>query len=73
MVVFALPPNELVLWTMLLLALALGVYWLVSARRRFLGPRASRDRAMLTRRRAYSDTASRPELPSMARRASMPA
>ena len=37
-VVFALPPNELVLWTMLLLAVALGAYWVVSARRRFVGP-----------------------------------
>jgi len=37
-VVFALPPNELVLWTMLLLALALGAYWLLSARRGFVGP-----------------------------------
>jgi amino acid transporter len=37
-VVFALPPNELVLWTMLLLAVALAAYWGLSARRRFLGP-----------------------------------
>jgi len=37
-IVFALPPNELVLWTMLLLAVALGAYWMVSARRRFVGP-----------------------------------
>ena len=37
-VVFALPPNELVLWTMLLLAVALAAYWRVSARRRFVGP-----------------------------------
>ncbi len=37
-VVFSLPPNELVLWTMLLLGLVLGVYWLGSARRRFPGP-----------------------------------
>jgi amino acid transporter len=37
-IVFSLPPNELVLWTMLLLALALTVYWLGSARRRFPGP-----------------------------------
>jgi amino acid transporter len=37
-VIFALPPNELVLWTMLLLALALGVYWAVSAKTRFVGP-----------------------------------
>jgi amino acid transporter len=39
-VVFALPPNELVLWTMLLLAVALGAYWMLSARRRFIGPAA---------------------------------
>jgi len=37
-VVFSLPPNELVLWTMLLLALALSAYWVISARRRFPGP-----------------------------------
>lgn len=37
-VVFALPPNELVLWTMLLLGLALLVYWLAYARRNFRGP-----------------------------------
>jgi amino acid transporter len=37
-VVFTLPPNELVLWTMLLLAVALAVYWLASAKARFVGP-----------------------------------
>ena len=37
-IVFSLPPNELVLWTMLLLGLVLAVYWLGSARRRFPGP-----------------------------------
>jgi amino acid transporter len=42
-VVFSLPPNELVLWTMLFLALALAVYWLGSARRRFPGPVKSPD------------------------------
>jgi amino acid transporter len=41
-IVFALPPNELVLWTMLLLGLALGTYWWLSARRRFGGPGAGR-------------------------------
>ena len=39
-IVFALPPNELVLWTMLLLAVALAAYWTLSARRRFVGPGA---------------------------------
>jgi amino acid transporter len=37
-VVFVLPPNELVLWTMLLTAAILGLYWRLSARRRFAGP-----------------------------------
>jgi amino acid transporter len=37
-VVFMLPPNELVLWTMLGLALALTAYWYASARVRFRGP-----------------------------------
>lgn len=39
-VVFSLPPNELVLWTMLAFALLLAVYWAVRARSRFVGPRA---------------------------------
>jgi len=39
-VVFALPPNELVLWTMLSLAIALAAYWRVSARRHFAGPKS---------------------------------
>jgi amino acid transporter len=37
-IVFALPPNELVLWTMLLLGLVLAAYWALSARRHFAGP-----------------------------------
>jgi L-asparagine transporter-like permease len=38
-VVFALPPNELVLWTMLLVAVLLALYWSLSARHHFVGPR----------------------------------
>jgi len=38
-IVFALPPNELVLWTMLLLAVLLALYWGLGARHRFAGPR----------------------------------
>src|SRR6266542_3622502 len=37
-IVFALPPNELVLWTTLLFGLFLSVYWRAYARRRFRGP-----------------------------------
>jgi amino acid transporter len=41
-VIFALPPNELVLWTMLLLAALLALYWALSARTRFVGPPRAR-------------------------------
>jgi len=37
-VVFSIPPNELVLWSMLLLALLMLVYWKLHARRYFRGP-----------------------------------
>ena len=37
-VIFSLPPNELVLWTMLALAMVLVAYWVGHARRRFRGP-----------------------------------
>jgi amino acid transporter len=40
-IVFMLPPNELVLWTMLLVAAGMAMYWLVSARRSFTGPAAA--------------------------------
>ncbi|HET7437067.1 MAG TPA: amino acid permease, partial [Thermoanaerobaculia bacterium] len=37
-IVFMLPPNELVLWTMLLVAAGMALYWFVRARRSFAGP-----------------------------------
>jgi amino acid transporter len=37
-ILFVLPPNELVLWTMLLVAAGLLLYWRLDARRRFAGP-----------------------------------
>ncbi|NTU84593.1 MAG: amino acid permease [Chloroflexales bacterium] len=37
-VIFSLPPNELVLWTFLLLSGALALYWFAYARHRFTGP-----------------------------------
>jgi amino acid transporter len=37
-VIFSLPPNELVLWTMLALGVVLGAYWFGDARARFRGP-----------------------------------
>jgi hypothetical protein len=38
-IVFMLPPNELVLWTMLTVGIALVAAWGASARRRFPGPK----------------------------------
>jgi len=40
-VLFSLPPNELVLWTLLLVALTLAAYWLLLSRHRFHGPAVS--------------------------------
>lgn len=37
-VIFMLPPNELVLWTMIALAVLAAALWLVEARRKFRGP-----------------------------------
>lgn len=37
-IVFILPPNELVLWTMVALSVLLAVYWVAGPRRRFVGP-----------------------------------
>jgi amino acid transporter len=41
-VVFVLPPNELVLWTMVLLLVGLAAYWRLHARRHFRGPERTR-------------------------------
>jgi len=40
-ILFCLPPNELVLWTMVLLAIALVLYWQLYAKRHFTGPKAT--------------------------------
>lgn len=40
-IIFMLPPNELVLWTMIGVAIGLVAYWWLSARREFVGPRVT--------------------------------
>jgi amino acid transporter len=47
-ILFILPPNELVLWTMLLFAIILVVYWFGYAKKNFTGPKAA-DEAELRR------------------------
>jgi amino acid transporter len=41
-VMFVLPPNELVLWTMALVVVGLAAYWRLGAGRHFRGPEPSR-------------------------------
>ena len=45
-VIFSLPPNELVLWTMVGLAVFLGLYWQLSAKRNFPGPSKADEEAL---------------------------
>jgi amino acid transporter len=45
-VVFSLPPNELVLWTMVGLAVLLTLYWQLSAKKRFAGPTKTDEAAL---------------------------
>jgi amino acid transporter len=45
-VIFSLPPNELVLWTMLALTVGLMGYWQASAKRTFVGPTRADEQAL---------------------------
>jgi amino acid transporter len=45
-VVFSLPPNELVLWTMIGLAVLLVLYWQLVAKRSFAGPSRADEEAL---------------------------
>jgi amino acid transporter len=46
LVIFSLPPNELVLWTMLLLAALMALYWTLHAGRHFHGPTKGDEKAL---------------------------
>jgi len=46
-VIFSIPPNELVLWSMLLLGFVLFLYWQMSAKRFFRGPHSGEDQARM--------------------------
>jgi amino acid transporter len=45
-VIFSLPPNELVLWSMLALTLGLVLYWQLSAKQTFVGPTRGDEQAL---------------------------
>jgi amino acid transporter len=57
-VIFSLPPNELVLWTMLTLTVGLMLYWQVSAKRTFVGPTRADEQALRQLESAVGETAS---------------
>jgi amino acid transporter len=46
LVIFSIPPNELVLWTMLLLVALMALYWAFHARRYFHGPTRQDEKAL---------------------------
>ena len=46
LIIFSLPPNELVLWTMLLLGALMLVYWMLHARHHFHGPTREDEKAL---------------------------
>ncbi len=45
-ILFVLPPNELVLWTMVLFIVILAVYWFAYARTHFTGPKAADEKEL---------------------------
>jgi amino acid transporter len=45
-VIFSIPPNELVLWTMLAVFMILAAFWMLLARRNFRGPTGSDEAAL---------------------------
>jgi amino acid transporter len=45
-VIFSLPPNELVLWSMLALTVGLVLYWQLAAKRSFVGPTRADEHAL---------------------------
>jgi amino acid transporter len=47
--VFSIPPNELVLWTMLAVAVGLFVYWQAHAKRHFVGPKIGKAEEIVTK------------------------
>jgi amino acid transporter len=47
-IVFSIPPNELVLWTMVAVAVGLLIYWQTHAKRHFVGPKLAQTEKIVT-------------------------
>jgi amino acid transporter len=56
-VIFSLPPNELVLWTMLALTVGLVLYWQLGAKSSFVGPTRADEHALRRLESAVGETA----------------
>lgn len=56
-VIFSLPPNELVLWTMLGLAVVLALYWQLSTKKGFAGPTKTDEAALRKLEAAFAPRA----------------
>jgi amino acid transporter len=59
-ILFVLPPNELVLWTMVGLAVILLVYWFGYAKSHFTGPKKASEEEMLRIEKELADLAKKP-------------
>jgi amino acid transporter len=53
-VIFSLPPNELVLWTMVGVGVILGLYWQLVAKRAFAGPTKADEAALRRLEEAFA-------------------
>ena len=53
-VIFSLPPNELVLWSMVGLTIVLALYWQLSAKKRFAGPTKTDEAALRKLEEAFA-------------------
>ncbi len=56
-VIFSLPPNELVLWTMVALGVGMFLYWQLDAKRRFQGPSKADEAALRALEQQVGQTA----------------
>jgi amino acid transporter len=55
-VIFSLPPNELVLWTMVALGVGMFLYWQLDAKRRFHGPTKADEAALRAMEQRVGET-----------------
>ena len=60
MILLSLPPNELVLWTMIGLAVLLVVYWFGYAKSHFTGPKKASEEELRRIERELTEAVKKP-------------